>query len=128
MVAKKQLNLAEADYRAILLNHGGVESARDLDDPGFNAMMDRFRELGFVSTARKAGFGARDGMASPGQVAKIHALWKQWAADPSEANLNHFLEHRFGVSALRFLPATKTRAVITALNAMVKKKTAPHAN
>jgi phage gp16-like protein len=121
-VAKKQLVLSEEDYRAILENVGGSRSAKGLDDLGFGAVMDRMRELGFTSTARQRSYGERPGFATPGQVQKIRALFRRWADDPSDANLNSFLEHKFGVSALRFLPAAKVSGVVAALTAMVAKK------
>lgn len=117
-VAKARLALSEDDYRAILANVGGVHSARDLGDGEFDAVMDRFRALGFTSTARQRTFGERAGMASPAQVATIRELWSQWATEPTDSNLNHFLERTFKVSALRFLDAPK------AVKAMVAKKVA----
>jgi hypothetical protein len=121
-VAKAQLGLGEDDYRAILKNYGGAHSARELDDRGFDAVMDRFRALGFTSSARRRTFGARDGMATPGQVATIRKLWTAYADAPTDAGLNTFLERQAKVSALRFLDASKAGTVITALKAMVERK------
>jgi hypothetical protein len=125
-VAKSRLGLTEDDYRAILENYGGSRSARGLDGRGFDAVMDRFRALGFTSTARARSYGERAGMASPGQVATVRKLWGDWADDPSEANLNAFIQRTAKVSALRFLDAPSAGAVITALKAMVERK--GHAN
>ena len=121
-VARKRLALAEDDYRSILLNVGGSASAKTLDLRGFEAVMDRFRQLGFTSTARAATYGERAGMASPGQVAMIRRLWREAVDDPTAAALGAFLDHRFKVSALRFLPDTKAGAVITALKAMTARR------
>ena len=121
-VAKAQLGLGEDDYRSILENYGGSRSARDLDARGFDAVMDRFRALGFTSSARRRSFGERDGMASPGQVAAIRKLWTAYADAPTDAGLNTFLERQAKVSALRFLDARKAGPVITALKAMVARK------
>ena len=123
-VARKRLALEEEDYRAILLNVGGSASAKTLDARGFEAVMDRFRQLGFTSTARAATYGERAAMASPGQVALIRSLWAQAVDGPADSALNAFLEHRFKVSALRFLPATKVGGVITALKAMGARRSA----
>ncbi|HEX4196748.1 MAG TPA: regulatory protein GemA [Caulobacteraceae bacterium] len=121
-VAKAQLGLGDDDYRAILENFGGTHSASHLDGRGFDAVMDRFRGLGFTSSSRRRSFGERDGMASPGQVAAIRKLWTAYADAPTEASLNAFLERQAKVSALRFLNASKAGPVITALKAMVERK------
>ena len=42
-VAKAQLGLSDADYRAELAQHGGSASASALDARGFEAVLDRFR-------------------------------------------------------------------------------------
>jgi hypothetical protein len=125
-VARSRLRLAEEDYRSVLENYGGARSARDLDATGFDAVMDRFRALGFTSTARQRSYGERDGMATPGQVDSIRKLWAAWADAPTEANLNIFLERQAKVSALRFLDAAKAGAVITALKVMVERKGGDH--
>jgi hypothetical protein len=124
-VARKHLGLSEEDYRAILLRYGGNDSARELDDRGFADVMDRFRVLGFVSTARHQTFGGeRAGMASPGQVALVRKLWREAVDHPTEKALNTFLSRQAQVSALRFLPANKASGVITALKAMAARRSA----
>ncbi|MCI0621444.1 MAG: regulatory protein GemA [Acidobacteria bacterium] len=46
-IAKKQLNLSDDIYRGILLQVGGVESAKDLEEAGRAKVLDHFRQLGF---------------------------------------------------------------------------------
>ena len=123
-VAKKRLALAEEDYRAILQNYGGSASSKALDQRGFDAVMDRFRQLGFTSSARASTYGERVGMASPGQVALIRRLWAEAVDQPTEAALGAFLSHRFKVSALRFLPQASAAGVITALKVMGARRAA----
>jgi phage gp16-like protein len=41
-IAKKELNLSEKEYRDILRNAAGVESAKDLDDGKFRKLMNVF--------------------------------------------------------------------------------------
>jgi len=38
-IVKRELGLPDAEYRRILKATAGVESARDLDEPGFRALM-----------------------------------------------------------------------------------------
>ncbi len=123
-VAKARLALGEEDYRDLLERFGGARSARELDDRGFDAVMERFRDLGFTSDARKRSYGDRIGMATPAQVAKIRALWLESVENPTEPALLHWLERFHHVSSLRFLTAEKTSKVITGLKAMAAARKA----
>lgn len=50
-VAKKQLNLAEEEYRAILIAKGGADSSKHLDHAGRQRVLDYFKTLGFKPLA-----------------------------------------------------------------------------
>lgn len=50
-IAKKQLNLSEDEYRAILLGRGGVESSKQLDHAGRQRVLDYFKQRGFKPAA-----------------------------------------------------------------------------
>lgn len=126
-IARKRLAMADDDYRQLLAEYGGCASARDLDDRGFDAVMARFRQLGFVSDHYQAGYGARAGMASPHQLALIRELWPLCVADASEAHLRNWLAKQFKVSDLRFLDEKKAPKVITALKSMQARR-APKAD
>lgn len=123
-VARKALGLDETAYRAILLEYGGADSAKALDDHGFAQVMDRFRYLGFVSDQRKASFSTygRAGMASPAQIALIRDLWSANTEGADETALNRWLDGHFGISALRFLPGGKAHKAIGALKAWERRK------
>jgi hypothetical protein len=114
-VAKARLHLCEDDYRAILESCGGRRSTSELDDRGFDAVMNRFRSLGFVSNQRDKDFGERYGMASAAQLDLIRKLWAELASDPTERSLGSWMEQHFGVSALRFLNRKHAYVVIGAL-------------
>jgi len=122
-VAKKQLGLADPDYRAILFGYGGVESAADLDEGGFQRVMNYLTALGFRSDWTKRTFGDRPGMATPAQVDLVRSLWGDChGPDEREAALNGWLAKYHKVSALRFVTRAKAQAVITALKAMAARK------
>ena len=78
-VAKSQLALEDDSYRAILSVQGGVESATELDDAGFDRVMTRLRELGFVSTARGKWFKSAEqdpeAVITPGQQKRLETLF-----------------------------------------------------
>lgn len=123
-VAKKQLGLSEEVYRAVLVRIGGVESAADLDRTGFEAVMAYFTACGFRSSWTQRTFGRRPGMATPKQVDLIRDLWNQWSDGKDEHELNNWLEHSYGVSALRFCDGPTTAKAIAGLKAMIGRKRA----
>lgn len=125
-VAKQQLGLTDDDYRAVLKRCGGVESSKDLDLSGFQAVMSHFERCGFQSTAKKRNFGDRAGMASPSQVALIRKLWATYTDGAgTDASLGKWLDRTFKISSIRFVDAGTAKKVITGLKAMTKKKSAP---
>ncbi|MEN3794582.1 regulatory protein GemA [Fulvimarina sp. MAC3] len=123
-VAKRQLGLDDENYRAILKAKAGVESAADLNLPGFYDVMEHFGKLGFKSTWKKRNFGARPGMASPSQIGLIRGLFAEWAdnATDPDVSLNHWLDKSFGVTALRFVDSDTASKAITALKRMTARK------
>jgi hypothetical protein len=122
-VARRQLGLAEEDYRSILSLYGGVSSATMLDQDGFTAVMDRFAALGFHSMSKRRPLPVRVGMASPGQVQFIRQLWAEFTQGAgTDASLGTWLERQFKVSALRFVTAELAPKVIAALKVMKTKK------
>ena len=121
-VAKKTLAMNDDDYRALLWQVAEVCSAKELDEEGFEKVMRRFEALGFKSTRRQHTYGDRPGMATQAQVDFIRQLWRQYTDNDDEASLNHWLEHYFGVSTLRFADAHAAHQAIVALKSMVKRK------
>lgn len=122
-VAKMRLDLSEDDYRATLDRIGGVHSAKDLDDRGFDAVMDYFRSKGFVSTQRQSLPCVRYGMASPAQLAKITDLFRiaRAAGRLPGGDTGRWLEHTCKVSSLRFLTRSGAVKAITGLKAITAR-------
>lgn len=127
-VAKKQLGLADEDYRAILERIAGVESSKDLDQRSFEAVMQHMAALGFRCDFTKTFYGQRRGMASPAQVSLIRALWGEFTEGAGDDDsLGKWLDRTFHVSAVRFVTSKQGQKAITALKAMVAKKRAAQA-
>ncbi|HEY3951664.1 regulatory protein GemA [Phenylobacterium sp.] len=127
-VAKTKLALSDEAYRDELQRHGGRSSARELDEHGFEAVLQRFRQLGFETNRRREGYGERLSMATDGQLALIRSLWSDVSGGLPEARLNVWLQH-FGVSALRFATKDKAIKVIAGLRAWQARRAAdarPH--
>lgn len=75
-VAKTKLGLDEKTYRSLLRNTASVDSAKDLDEVGFESVLAHFEKLGFQTRRRQRSFGNRPGMATPEQVEFIRKLWE----------------------------------------------------
>lgn len=120
-VAKARLGLDDEQYRKLLEESGGVRSAADLDDAGFDELMRRFKLMGFESDAARKAYGDRPGMATPAQVILVRKLWEQHTGSCDEVALGHWLEHFFGVSSLRFADQEVISKAITALKNMVER-------
>lgn len=122
-VAKTKLCMEDADYRAILKHMGGVDSSKNLNQPGFLRVMDAFSRLGFHSDFSTKNFGERATMATPRQVALIRSLWGEYTAgEGTDKTLGKWIERTFKVGSLRFVDAGTARKVIAALKAMKAKR------
>ncbi len=121
--AKKQLDMDDDAYYAMLARVAGVESSRDLDSHGFNQVMAEFERLGFKSDFGQANLSNRAGMATPGQVAMIRDLWGSYTGQAStEAGLRKWLESHWKIGHLKFVTQGQAHRIIGALQSMVKKK------
>lgn len=125
-VARRRINMPEADYRAMLQRVAGVTSSNDLDDASFTAVMEEFGRLGFQTVQQAPQYGERIGMATPAQLNYVRSLWRQYAATEKEGGLNRFLDKHFHVSNLRFLDSATVGKVIVAFQRMAtQRKTRP---
>lgn len=124
-IAKSRLRLGDEAYRAVLWGAAEVESAAELDEYGFEAVMDRFRQLGFESDFHARGMGERVGMASDKQLELIRTLWAEYTDNQgTDASLGKWLDRIFKVSALRFVTYEIAPKAIAALNKMNARKAA----
>ncbi len=123
-IARQRLGLTDDDWRAILARVGGVASSRELTPHTFDAVMAEFGRLGFKSDwSRNAFGGVRPGMASPGQLALIRELWRDFTDGAGDdVSLGRFMARKGWPSHLRFLDAQTARKVIGALRVMSKRK------
>lgn len=116
-VARRKLGLTDDEYRDILANVAGVQSATELTNESLDRLMAHFRKLGFVSDARRAivsGNTSR-GMASQAQIDLIINLWREVATEKSVRDLEAWIKKQFKAEALRFLTAAKARKAVGAL-------------
>ena len=124
-VAKKQLALDDATYRAVVKRIIGVDSAGAATDGKLVELLDEFKRQGFQPAS-----GSRHTSAKP-WVRKIHAIWKDLAPlldDATPAALNGFVARQTktarnpdGISAAEFLDANSATKVIQGLEGWLSR-------
>ncbi len=84
-VAKAQLGLDDDTYRDVLQAQGGVLSARELDEAGFERVLGHFTSCGFVVTGRRFQRAPTNGThPTPKQLALIRAQWTRLGWEDTE--------------------------------------------
>lgn len=123
-IARKQLDIDDDDYREIVREVGQVDSgsAADLNAEGRQAVIERFKEMGFRpvhKSDRASGMHVRPSWQRERQLSKIGAIladlgypWKY--ADAIARNM-------YGVDFVRFLYPHQLQGVIAALLTRQKK-------
>lgn len=121
-VAKKQLDLDDDDYRAMLRAEGGVASARDLDDAGARRVMQWFDNHGFKRD------GTAKGTAGDRRpiVKKARALWISLyqldeVTNRADKALDAFAKNLTGKDTLRFCTNGEAAKVVEALKAWAER-------
>lgn len=110
-VAKKQLGLADADYRALLNERYGVLSSAALTDAERSDLICELERRGFKK-AHKTPFLARRGKES-GQLAKVRAMLA--AAGRPHAYGDALAQRMAGVERLEWCKPDDLRKIIAAL-------------
>ena len=120
-VAKSQLNIEDADYRAMLQRVAGVTSSTRLDMPGFERVMAEFERIGFQATRPRISpttQGRRQDMATPAQLGKIRSMWLEYTGRDDALALGRWLEKHFHVSHAHFLRGLDAGKCIGVLKSM----------
>ena len=118
-IAKKQLNLDEDTYRAMLQEVAGVDSAADLDQRGLGKVLDRLADRGAKFTSR----GRTSEKSTPHQP-KRRLLWKiyQLLGDRPVKYAVGILKHMGGPDALEWATPIQLHKVVAALEYDRKRK------
>lgn len=135
-VARRELGMADEDYRAMLAGMpalGGRTSSADLGLKGLELVLEALKAKGFrirakgparAPSTRKA--PSRKVTAGDSQSRMIRSLWIQLRdagvlRDPSEAALASFVQRQTGVAALEWLNRDQAGAVIERLKKWLKR-------
>lgn len=118
--ARRQLNLDETAYRAILQGAAGITSSKDLQNSAqFDEIMKAFKNLGFRYRQKQE--VVLPNRASKAQIAYIKKLWDLGSRTKTDAGLRHFLQRIAHVDDVSFLTKQQASAVILALQDVNQK-------
>lgn len=122
MVAKKQLQLAEDDYRQILIDETGKASSRDCSVRELEAVIRRLEGLGFKPLPAK---GAKRAAQHP-VARKARAIWISLyhlgaVRNPSDKAMEAFACRQLGCERLVWARQSDGNKLIEALKAMAEK-------
>ncbi len=124
-IAKKQLGLADDDYRAIIFQHCNAMSAGDATPEQLEKIVKHFEQRGFTAKA-KAVPGRRAPAPDFPAARKARALWislHQLGAvrNPSDLALEAFAKRQLKVEFWRWSDQSMSYRLIEALKAMAKR-------
>lgn len=116
--------LSDEDYRYLLDSGAGVSSSKELDQQGLDNVLDLMESIGLDVGKRRRNIkdrSDRPGMATTRQIEYISDLADEVYGNHECQAFNHWLEHYFKVSHLRFLTRVNAKSVIDALKSMKKR-------
>lgn len=123
-VGKTKLGFDDDVYRDIIQSTTGKTSSKDLNLAQLQAVLDRFKQLGFeIESKNKSDV---KNLANDAQSKLIRHLWLQLheagqVRNGSELALSKFVENKVGVSALQFLSSHNADMVINHLRQWCKR-------
>jgi phage gp16-like protein len=121
-IAKKELGLDEATYRAVLVRVTGRESAGACGEAQLDAVLEEFKRLGWKPPEKR-----RPKSENP-QVRMIWALWAELCPslrDGSAAALRSFCRRMTRVDDPEWLDGKQANLVIEALKAWIERVQKP---
>lgn len=121
-VAKKQLALADDDYRQILLDVAGRSSSADCTDAELEKVIKRLQEIGFKPLVKSGGTRP----AQHPMARKARALWISLyhlgaVRSPDEKALESFAKRQLGCERLVWANQSDGYRLIEALKAMAER-------
>jgi phage gp16-like protein len=124
-VAKKQLGLSDDDYRQIMMQETGHDSAADCSEAELERVIGRLQAQGFKPLP-KAGPGAAQRPAQHPMAKKARALWISLyhlsaVRSPDEKALEAFAKRQLGCERLVWANQSDGFKLIEALKAMAQK-------
>lgn len=129
------LGLSYDEYKDVIRDRYGVESSKELTKEKAIEVIKEFKDdlekrgidpRSYKKRKKYDDMAGRPGMAFPGQMRKIEAIWNGVSrAETPEGKhkaLRAFLSNRFGVADMRFIPLEMVPKIINALEHMKTQK------
>jgi phage gp16-like protein len=125
-VAKKELDLVDDDYRAILMRAAGQMSAADCSIDGLRDVLKELGRLGFQTKPRAGAAPRAPRPADHPAARKARALWislHQLGAidNPSEQALEAFAARQLGVAKMQWVNQALMYKLVEALKAIAER-------
>lgn len=112
-IARKQMAMDEATYRAVLVRITGERSCTALDSAKLDRVIAEMKRLGWRPTGHRP-------TARHAHVRKVYAIWTSMAPlldDPSQPALRAFVVRQTGVTSPEWLDGQQGNLVIEGLKA-----------
>lgn len=124
-VGKKQLGLADEDYRDLLERATGKRSSADMNERERGAVIEAMKKLGFKPELA-AGKREAKRRAPKAYVGKIYSLWGELQrlgvlADPSTKGLSAFVHRQTGLDRAEWLGPEEANKVTEGLKAWLAR-------
>jgi phage gp16-like protein len=125
-IAKKQLGLDDASYRAVLVAATGKSSSKDMREAELLDALAAFKRQGFVPVVRNCRAKSDKKDVRKPFVTKIYALWGELQrtgtlADPSLKALSSFVHRQTGMDRAEWLGPEDANKVTEGLKAWLKR-------
>lgn len=131
-----KLAMSDDIYRDMLFNRYKVDSCKQLSHSQARELIDSLKQSAITANVWSANksfrkykydnLGNREGYASPAQLRKIDAMWKEVSFQKTEKDkedaLNTFLLNHFGVSHIKWIEKDMVNKVIATLKVMKKQQ------
>lgn len=129
-ILKNLLNLDDDLYREILAGFGCC-SSKELPAHLVHELMSMLEKMAVeadvwvIPNRRFKDLNNRDGMATPKQLRKIEAMWREVAYQKDDeyvrTSFRRFLQRQFKISDLRFVEKSMASKIIKAINSIQKQ-------
>lgn len=123
-IAKKQLNLSDEDYRAILVSKGGVDSSKDLDHDGRQRVLAYFETLGFKPKSPASAKRPSRPTPSPDKVKLVRRIRAQLISlnRLPDSYADGIAHQMFGLQFYEWATPSQLHAISAALGVEQRKK------
>ena len=118
-IAKTQVGLSDADYRAVLESASGKSSCSEMTLFELDETLEAMKKLGFKVKKLETKDDEIGWDASREQMDYIKGMWELVARNKSDKALYSFIRRITGAAHPRFMTARNSQKVITALRKMM---------